>query len=145
MFAWVDALRLLAVDQLDPFSESRAMVARQPHKLEAVGSIPSSPTMPKRLPCLKKTIRSPPVNRTSPSARGYGHAWRKIRASVLAGEPLCRECSRRGLCVAAAHVDHVVALERGGTNDRDNLMPLCHSCHSRKTVLSDGGFGNKRC
>lgn len=101
--------------------------------------------MPKRLPCIGRSrVRNPPASRRSPSARGYGHSWRKLRASVLVCEPLCRECSRQGLCVAAAHVDHIVALERGGTNDRSNLMPLCHPCHSRKTAMVDGGFGNKR-
>ena len=101
--------------------------------------------MPRRLPSIgRPRARNPPVSRPPPSARGYDHSWRKLRASVLACEPLCRECSRQGLCVAAAHVDHIVALERGGANERANLMPLCHSCHSRKTVAVDGGFGNKR-
>lgn len=28
--------------------------------------------------------------------------------------------------------------------DEDNLQPLCHGCHSRKTALRDGGFGRGR-
>jgi 5-methylcytosine-specific restriction protein A len=48
---------------------------------------------------------------------------------VLAAEPLCRHCSRPGL-----DVDHIIPLASGGTNDRNNLQVLCHSCHSSKTA-----------
>jgi 5-methylcytosine-specific restriction protein A len=69
-------------------------------------------------------------------------AWRKLRASVLSAEPLCRECSKRGIVRAANHVDH----ENGdpSNNDPSNLQPLCAPCHSRKTAAEDGGFGNRR-
>ncbi len=30
-------------------------------------------------------------------------------------------------------VDHILALERGGTDDDDNLQLLCNACHSKKT------------
>jgi 5-methylcytosine-specific restriction protein A len=39
------------------------------------------------------------------------------------------------------HLDHVIPLAQGGTNDPDNLQWLCAGCHSRKTVEQDGGFG----
>ena len=48
---------------------------------------------------------------------------------VLREEPMCRACGG-----AASQVDHIMPLSRGGTNDRANLQPLCHSCHSRKTA-----------
>jgi len=35
---------------------------------------------------------------------------------------------------AAAEVDHIVPLARGGTHDLANLQPLCKSCHSKKTM-----------
>ena len=28
-------------------------------------------------------------------------------------------------------VHHILPLSRGGTNDEDNLMSLCKSCHSK--------------
>ena len=57
----------------------------------------------------------------------------------LARRPMCESCGS-----AATEVDHIVALSRGGTNEMDNLRSLCKSCHSRKTVQHDGGFGGGR-
>lgn len=69
----------------------------------------------------------------SSAALGYGAAWQRLRMSVLLAEPLCRECARRGRVVQAAHVDHIQPKTQGGTDDLDNLQPLCASCHSAKT------------
>ena len=44
-----------------------------------------------------------------------------------------------GRIVPATDVDHIVARADGGTDDRSNLQPLCHACHSRKTVRENGG------
>ena len=66
-----------------------------------------------------------------------GAAWRKLRAHVLACEPLCRQCTARGLTVPATDVDH---RDNDPTNnDLVNLQPLCHGCHSRKTAAEMGG------
>ena len=77
--------------------------------------------------------------RESASRRGYGARWRRLRAEVLREEPLCRECRKAGRIVPATDVDHIVARADGGTDDRGNLQPLCHACHSRKTVCENGG------
>lgn len=66
--------------------------------------------------------------------------WQRLRRLVLAGRPVCERCR----CRAASHVDHVVALAAGGTDDPANLRALCHACHSAKTAGEDGGFGNPR-
>ncbi|MEG6507059.1 HNH endonuclease [Nitratidesulfovibrio sp. 1201_IL3209] len=79
------------------------------------------------------------ARRGSSHSRGYGAAWRRLRADVLRDEPLCRECARQGRVTPATDVDHIVARSRGGTDDRANLQPLCHRCHSRKTAREDGG------
>lgn len=65
-----------------------------------------------------------------------GAAWRKLRASVLSGEPLCRHCTARGLTVIATDLDH--RDNNPANNDLLNLMPLCHECHSRKTAKDMG-------
>lgn len=64
-------------------------------------------------------------------------AWQKLRAVVLAEDPLCRDCERMGRVTPATDVDH----DDGdpGNNDRDNLVPRCHSCHSRKTMRERHG------
>lgn len=64
--------------------------------------------------------------------------WRELRRSFLARNPVCGHCG-----APARHVDHVRP-HRGAEAlffDVRNLYPLCHSCHSRKTVYTDGGFG----
>lgn len=64
-----------------------------------------------------------------------GHAWQKLRASVLKDEPLCRHCTARGLVVLATDVDH---MNGSDDNRRESLQPLCHECHSRKTAQDQG-------
>jgi 5-methylcytosine-specific restriction protein A len=76
--------------------------------------------------------------------RGYDRRWEKIRAAVLAEQPLCFSCEEQGWIAEATEVDHVIPLSRGGTHDRNNLRPMCRSCHSRKTAREDGGFGRGR-
>lgn len=65
-----------------------------------------------------------------------GAAWRRLRAHVLSGEPLCRECTRQGHTVPATEVDH--RDNDPSNNDLMNLAPLCASCHSRKTQADMG-------
>lgn len=57
--------------------------------------------------------------------------WRRTRRRVLRDEPWCRW---PGCQAAATDVDHIVRIEDGGDPwDDDNLQPLCHRHHSRKT------------
>lgn len=59
--------------------------------------------------------------------------------ALVARHPACPMCRRvwseipsnpSGGSVITA--DHVVPLARGGTNDIDNIQPLCYSCNSKK-------------
>lgn len=79
------------------------------------------------------------TNRPSAAKRGYDRAWYKMRGHFLKQNPVCEVCGDK-----ATEVDHVIALAEGGPNDDSNFSALCHSCHSRKTVRENGGFGNKR-
>jgi len=77
--------------------------------------------------------------RRSAAARGYGRGWQAIRAEHLALEPDCAcDCGQ-----VATDVDHIVPRRLGGSDDHVNLQSLAHGHHSRKTVLQDGGFGNR--
>jgi len=82
--------------------------------------------MPRRPPTAKPHHQQGP--RPSPTRRGYGPAWQKIREEHLAMEPWCRRCGTK-----ATDVDHIVPKRQGGSNDHSNLQSLCHSCHSQKT------------
>ena len=94
-----------------------------------------------------------PEDRQEINAQSYARAqrrflrtddprWRKIRARKLAIDPLCEHCRLHGITRAATEVDHKDC--DSGNNNFNNLSSLCKSCHSRKTALYDGGFGNKK-
>ncbi|MFN3424881.1 MAG: HNH endonuclease signature motif containing protein [Novosphingobium meiothermophilum] len=60
----------------------------------------------------------------------YGQRHRKLRALLLAYEPVCRVCKR----ALATEADHIVPRCKGGGDDLDNLQPLCRPCHAEKTA-----------
>ena len=86
-----------------------------------------------KTPRAKATGRDADPRRTLPLNSA---AWQRLRAFVLAGEPLCRMCTAAGMTVIATDVDHRDG--DPGNNDATNLQPLCHSCHSRKTAGDHG-------
>lgn len=45
---------------------------------------------------------------------------------------LCQSCGN--MLQATYEIDHVVRLDRGGSNDISNLSALCVSCHKNKTL-----------
>ncbi len=66
---------------------------------------------------------------------------------VLARRPLCADPyglhKASGETVLAVDVHHVIPLSSNESirvlNSENNLMPLCHSCHSRVTAAGRGG------
>ena len=75
-------------------------------------------------------------------ARGYGHAWDKLRKTILKRDQyLCQQCLRDGrvtpLMVRSYDhaVDHITPKAHGGTDDPSNLESLCQDpCHLQKTI-----------
>lgn len=55
-------------------------------------------------------------------------AWKKLRQEILSDEPVCHWCKR----AKATTLDHLVEVDRGGTNERGNVVPACHKCNSRR-------------
>lgn len=82
------------------------------------------------------------MSRPGSAARGYDARWNRFRLRVLRAYPICavEGCDR-----PARDVDHIDGLGPLGPRgyDWDNLQALCASCHSRKTVKQDGGFGRR--
>lgn len=78
--------------------------------------------------------------RGTPSARGYNYRWQQYRKTFLEANPLCQHCQRQ----AATQVDHKKAISEPDDPlfwEPENHQGLCASCHSKKTIREDGGFG----
>ena len=81
------------------------------------------------------------MQRKSSSARGYGAAWQKSRASFLRTNPLCIFCKRHGLLTPASVVDHIIP-HRGNQTifwDSANWQPLCKLHHDSDKQLIEAG------
>ncbi|WP_242107203.1 HNH endonuclease signature motif containing protein [Luteimonas aquatica] len=63
--------------------------------------------------------------------------WQRLRARVLAEEPICRGVGGRECGRIATDVDHING--NPGDNSRTNLQALCHECHSHKTQRERAG------
>lgn len=62
--------------------------------------------------------------------RGLGSDHDRIRAQVLAGDPLCYWCKAR----PATTADHLIRRVDGGRNTLDNYVPACAPCnYGRRT------------
>ena len=90
-----------------------------------------NPACPKLRPCPDHELPDYRTERTvglSTAERGYGPAWRQLRAQVLAEEPRCQLCG-----ASATDVDHITPKARGGGDERSNLRALCRRCHMQET------------
>lgn len=68
------------------------------------------------------------------AGRGSTRAWRVRREQILREHDyLCIACRAEGREQFAVEVDHVVPVRRGGTDDLENLQPLCAGHHHAKT------------
>lgn len=100
------------------------------------------PGCPRFRPC---ALHPATPYRGSSTDQGYGSVWHKISASVLEQEPVCPGYPagvHHGDQVRTTVVDHIRSRRSGGTDARSNLRAYCRSCHSRKTVVEDRGWGN---
>ena len=63
-------------------------------------------------------------------------SWKWIRQVKLTADPLCEVCKVQGRLVGATDVDHRVGIHEDPSLrlDIENLVSMCHRCHSRKTL-----------
>lgn len=47
----------------------------------------------------------------------------------------CGQCQQ--ILSASFEIDHITRLDRGGTNEVNNLIALCRECHGQKTLLEN--------
>ena len=75
------------------------------------------------------------------SKRIRGNALSKIRQQYFSERPLCESCKNKmpPRITQATELDHIVALNNGGTDDPFNIFNnrqgLCKKCHDEKTKI----------
>lgn len=105
---------------------------------------------PAHLPLPSQARRQYDTQRGSSTKRGYGRDWQKVRATVLAEEPLCRACMAQGRVTEAVEVHHEQPVrERADLRlEQANCTPLCKPCHSaieaRKRAAAGAPPGGRR-
>jgi 5-methylcytosine-specific restriction protein A len=62
-----------------------------------------------------------------------GRELQRRRARLFARERWCRTCAQDGRRTLATVRDHIVPLAEGGTEDEQNIQPLCLDCSDLKT------------
>lgn len=68
-----------------------------------------------------------------------GRKWMQIRERIMRRDcSLCQTCKRKGRITLATEVDHITALDNGGSNDDRNLEAICAECHKAKTAKDMG-------
>jgi 5-methylcytosine-specific restriction enzyme A len=94
---------------------------------------------------MREKFREADRARGSAHARGYDRAWRRVRASLLAGEPLCRLCRQDGRVTVATEVHHEVRVKDNPSLrlDPTNLVPLCQRCHVRISLSEDASASRR--
>lgn len=71
--------------------------------------------------------------------RGVAYTPEALEWIASLVDPVCAYCGRM-----AAEIDHIIPISRGGTGDKDNLVPACRSCNARKSNMTLAEFIAKK-
>lgn len=111
-----------------------------PNKLKTVCRYPGCSKSTRNTWCeehARESSRPRNVQRPTAHARGYDHAWRRIRNRYIKANPFCEVCDRERnkIVMRNLEVDHVIPIEQRPDLrlDWNNLQTLCRKCHARKT------------
>jgi hypothetical protein len=112
---------------LQPFVQLDSLVAAVGSRNPAPPPSPPPPQPPTRLrvlPAKKKPTGRKPIGT-------------RLRAQIMERDGFrCRRCGRGVEHGITLHLDHIVAVARGGTNEADNLQTLCGPCNLGKAARS---------
>ena len=111
-------------------SRVRVVVREAQNQTEGEGVMPSR--LLTHLQRQRKLMPSEQERRESPSRRGYGRRWQRLRMMVLRRDPICVVA---GCIEPSTDADHIIPKSQGGDDSMENLQGMCHSHHSRKTRL----------
>jgi len=73
---------------------------------------------------------NPTIGSTTKEKRNVTNAMKKIVGAKY--EWKCAGC--KSILDEGYQVDHIIPLFKNGTNDIDNLQPLCGTCHNKKSI-----------
>ena len=79
----------------------------------------------------------------TPTKRITGRRLQALRAEMFATQPLCVLCEAQGKVTLATQRDHIIPLAEGGSDDPDNVQPLCLACHDEKSK-TESARGRRR-
>ncbi len=66
-------------------------------------------------------------------SKSIRHTFTKDERTLLYEEQNTCEICNKKLNLKSFHIDHIVPLACGGTNEKNNLQILCQPCHFEKT------------
>lgn len=94
-------------------------------------------------PAWAKAPKEAKQRRGSARSKGYNAAWERFRKWYFSfsGNVLCG-CGCRQPAEQLDHIDRVEGPHDPRFLDQGEVIGLAHGCHSRKTALLDGAFGN---
>jgi len=64
------------------------------------------------------------------------HISKSVKQTIIGKQQnACGECKR--VLSSFYQIDHIIALQFGGTDDESNLMALCCECHAKKSITEN--------
>jgi hypothetical protein len=78
---------------------------------------------------------------SSETPRTATDEWKWLRREVIIrDEYTCQDCGAKGAAEGSAQLEvhHITPVSEGGTDDKENLVTLCESCHSDRHATEPG-------
>ena len=78
---------------------------------------------------------------SSETPRTATDEWKWLRREVIIrDEYTCQDCGAKGAAEGSAQLEvhHITPVSEGGTDDKENLVTLCDSCHSERHATGPG-------